>query len=322
MEEKKLSVIIPCFNGFRYMGRCLEAFESQTNHDFELLIVDDGSSDDTYGRLIDYQNKSDLQITVIRNDKNYGPGKSRRIAADYCKGKYVGFCDCDDWVDRAYVKEVVEELEKEAADLCMFNNYRVNDNKFTVDDVITKLAGAGSRREILAYAPMSLCRTVVLKALLNQVTFYDLYYGEDGMVLLQLLIKAKHPIFCKKPYYYYYMRESAAHARPSKRSFYDAVEGYSVLKLHMEAEYRDELVFTGIKNLIYAGTLQAFKAGISRREILASVEKFRKENPRYINNKYFASLNRIKAVYIRMVYYRCFLICRVMAYFHSYIMGK
>lgn len=322
MERNKLSVIIPCYNGFRYMEKCFESFENQSSKNFELIIIDDASSDDTYNRLIQYKEKSDLKMTIIHNDKNCGPGKSRSIAKDYCNGEYIGFCDCDDWLNTSYVEEVTDRLSKKNSDLCMFNNYRVNEENLTVDDVISKLLNTRNRREILAYAPMSLCRVVVSKELLDQVRFYDLYYGEDGIVLLQLLIKAKNPIFCKKPYYYYFMRKSSAHSRPSKRCFSDALEGYSVLKELMENKYRDELVFTGIKNLIYAGTLQAFKANINMKEIKETVETFKKENPIYISNKYFSSLNKVKSLYIKLIYYRCFHICRVMAFFHNYLMGK
>lgn len=322
MEHIKLSVIIPCYNGFKYMNKCFHAFEQQKRKDFELVIVDDASTDDTYEQLKKYKKTSLLNIKILHNERNVGPGKSRGIAKDYCRGKYIGFCDCDDWLDEDYVKEVIEIMDRENSDFCMFNNYRVNGDKLSLDNVISTLAKVNDKREILAYAPMSLCRIVVSKNLLEQVDFYNLYYGEDGIVLLQLMIKMNKPIFLEKPFYYYLMRQDATHATPSKRCFSDAVEGYEMLKQYMEPEFHEELVFTGIKNIIYAGTLQAFKSKINRSDFKKVLTQFKRENPQYINNKYIVSLNIVKKLYVKLIYYKFYRICSILAIAHNYIMGK
>ena len=118
------------------------------------------------------------------------------------------------------------------------------------------------------------------------------------------------------------MRDTSAHAKPAKRCFSDAVQGYYILKQYMEKNYREEMVFTGIKNLIYAGTLQAFKAGVNSKEYKRELKQFLEENPRYIENTYFKTLNIIKRIYIRLIYYKLYPVCRILAFLHSYVMGK
>ena len=68
--ECDITVIVPCYNGFRYMINCLSALENQTYKRFKVIIVDDCSTDDSYNQLTSYKEQSPLDITLIRNSKN------------------------------------------------------------------------------------------------------------------------------------------------------------------------------------------------------------------------------------------------------------
>ena len=304
------------------MHNCLSSFENQTRKDFELVIVDDASTDESYERLLEYKKHSKLNIVLIRNKENKGPGNSRKIALNSCTSKYIGFCDCDDWVDEKYVEDVIDIIEKDGADLCMFNNYRVYRGKTYLHDVTTALRNATSRKEVLAYAPMSLCRVVVDKELVDDIDFYDLYFGEDGIVLMQMLIKARKIVYSSTPHYYYLMRETAAHAKPSKRCFKDAVNSYHYLKKYMYDNYYDEMVYTCIKTLIYGGTIQAFKAGVEKKEIKQAVQQFKVDNPHYLDNRYYKSLRKAKQLYVWFIYHNYFCLAKFLSYVHTFVMGK
>ena len=102
---KKIAVIIPNYNGFSYSGRCFEALEKQTFKDFEVCVIDDCSTDDSYEKLKKYEERSPLCIKVLRSPKNMGPGHSRKVGIEATDSEWIAFCDIDDWYDDDFLDE-------------------------------------------------------------------------------------------------------------------------------------------------------------------------------------------------------------------------
>ena len=90
-----ISIIIPCYNGWKYMENCLQSLEKQTILPDEIIVMDDCSTDDSFAQLSAYTATSVLPLRVLRNEKNSGPGFSREVASQLVTSDYVAFCDCD-----------------------------------------------------------------------------------------------------------------------------------------------------------------------------------------------------------------------------------
>ena len=97
-----VSVVVPCYNGGRFIDQLLASLAQQTFRDFELIIVDDGSRDDTRAKLATL----DKSITVIRQD-NAGPGAARNTGFARARAPIVLALDCDDTLDPTYLEETV-----------------------------------------------------------------------------------------------------------------------------------------------------------------------------------------------------------------------
>lgn len=94
---KQLSVIVPVYNGEKYLHRCLESILSQQYNDFELIIVDDGSTDSSLEICNEFAQK-DSRI-IVHHKENEGLVAARKTGLSLSEGKYVGFVDCDDYID-------------------------------------------------------------------------------------------------------------------------------------------------------------------------------------------------------------------------------
>lgn len=92
-----ISIIIPCYNVERYIDRCLESVINQTYKNLEIILIDDGSPDDS-GKKCDYWAKKDKRITVI-HQKNTGLGLARNAGLKAAHGEYIAFIDSDDYID-------------------------------------------------------------------------------------------------------------------------------------------------------------------------------------------------------------------------------
>jgi len=93
----KVSIIVPIFNASDYLGRCVESLLKQTMKSLEIILVNDGSTDDSL-QICHFYAKDDKRIRVI-DKPNGGVSSARNLGLDVARGEYIGFVDPDDWVE-------------------------------------------------------------------------------------------------------------------------------------------------------------------------------------------------------------------------------
>ena len=110
----KVSIIVPVYNSERYINRCVDSLIGQTLSDIEILLVDDGSSDNSSAICDEYAVK-DNRIKVF-HQKNAGAGAARNTGLEHAQGEYIGFVDSDDYVDINMYETLFCAAEKYNAD--------------------------------------------------------------------------------------------------------------------------------------------------------------------------------------------------------------
>ena len=128
----KVSVIIPVYNTSSYLDRCLKSVLNQTLSEIELIVIDDGSTDDSLTKLIEYAG-IDKRISVVTQDNNYA-GTARNAGIEIAKGKYLAFLDSDDFFDTNMIKEAYSLAESENSDIVCFQFRKFDDEKQSVLD--------------------------------------------------------------------------------------------------------------------------------------------------------------------------------------------
>lgn len=98
----EISIIVPVYNVEKYLKRCIDSILNQSFENFELILVDDGSTDNS-GKIVDEYEGIDKRIRVIHK-QNGGQGSARNRGLDIAKGNYIGFVDSDDWIHRDMYK--------------------------------------------------------------------------------------------------------------------------------------------------------------------------------------------------------------------------
>lgn len=116
----KLSVIIPIYNSEQHLKRCLDSVMAQRFTDFELLLIDDGSTDSSFEICQSYA-QNDNRIRIIQK-QNGGPGAARNLGISESKGEWIVFIDSDDWVDPNHLESLTDDIE-EGIDLVMHGRY-------------------------------------------------------------------------------------------------------------------------------------------------------------------------------------------------------
>lgn len=130
--QPEISIIIPVYNVEKYLERCLDSVLSQTFQDFEVLVVNDGSTDNSLSILEQYASR-DSRIEII-SQKNQGLSMARNNGLKNVQGNYVCFLDSDDFIDKNFLMELYNEARKADADVVMTSTKYVGNKKFRKDD--------------------------------------------------------------------------------------------------------------------------------------------------------------------------------------------
>lgn len=130
MERKHgitLSVIVPAYNTKKYLRRCLDSLWVQSITGLEIIVIDDNSDEDLREIMAYYSNTNGKSIRYEWLPQRRGPGGARNRGLELAQGRYVAFCDSDDWVDITYYETCVTAMEKRSADLAMCSLLRSYD---------------------------------------------------------------------------------------------------------------------------------------------------------------------------------------------------
>ena len=174
MKNPIISIIVPVYNAQNYIEKCLNSILEQDMEDFEIIVVNDASDDDTINILKNYAKNK--QIVLINNEENLGAGESRNKGILFARGKYIGFVDNDDWVEKNYFSSMVKKMEEENSDICVSLKIKNHKGRFSK----THLLNSTNLKEIVFVQRTAPWAKVIRKEFLikNNIKF-DKTRGED-----------------------------------------------------------------------------------------------------------------------------------------------
>ncbi len=134
----KVSIIIPVYNAETHLEKCVLSVMAQTLREFELLLIDDGSTDET-PVLCDQYARQDSRVVVI-HQPNSGVSAARNQGIAHAKGDYIGFVDADDWIEPGMYARLLSQGEATGSDIVMCDATTVYDDGTLQADTITQLS--------------------------------------------------------------------------------------------------------------------------------------------------------------------------------------
>ena len=275
-----VSVIVPVYNAERYLERCVNSIFAQTFTDYELILVDDGSTDDS-GKMCDDYARSNPQVCVI-HQTNQGVSAARQKGLDAASGQYVIFADPDDWVEPTMLEELQEAAINNDADvvICDFwiNNSEVtgdrkyqNPRALSSDSVLRQLILG----ELHGFTWNKLYRSSCLKK--HNVAFpQGINYSEDLWFNCKLFLNHDVKVaYLQKPFYHYdyYSNSSGLSRKLTARSVKDYLSFVEFIHDELpEGAFRDELAV-----LRFNAIRLAFRSDCSSSEFYSILPEHSKE---------------------------------------------
>lgn len=205
----KISIIVPVYNSQLYIEKCISSLLNQTYKNIELLIIDDGSTDNSTS-IIKKLKKQDGRIKLIRQ-KNLGANIARGRGIKNASGEYCMFVDSDDWIELDTVEKLVRYLESGEYDIIKYNgitepnkklkNFYLTENDENLKMDKNKIYNLLLTTNILNNMCFTIYKTDIIK---NVKTFnYSMSNCEDYLANLEIYSSAKDILFVKDIFYHY-----------------------------------------------------------------------------------------------------------------------
>lgn len=314
MSSPFFSIIIPCYNVMTFIDRTLKALEEQSFTDFEVVCIDDCSTDGTYDYLLQKAANSIITINVYRNEVNKGPGVSRNVGIARAKGRYIGFCDGDDWLEKNALEIIHRKLDEyqSPVDIVFFNLFQVfpsgKKRRMNITSVFDLVLDTQDR---VAASPDQLWCLFVSRVLLTKVPVVDLRHAEDMVMVPLLMIKAARIAYLDDALYNYRYRTSSASTTISLKVVVRFEDAFKFLMENMGSDYRTALEFLCIKLIIYGLLYNAVRCKLDNRKLKEKISMFEREFPLWFNNRYIGLLPLRKRIWILFAKHRLFLCLRL-----------
>lgn len=302
----KVSVIVPVYNVESYLDKCLTSLVKQTLQEIEIIVVNDGSKDNSEKIIEKYLKKYPEKIKYIKK-ANGGLSSARNEGLKYASGEYIGFVDSDDYVSLNTFNLMYKKAKEKNFDLVVCNLNYVYETK-------TKMVSAGLDKDLenedevkknIVFLYPAVWNKLYKKEILDSLKFKEGIWYEDVEFNFRVYPRVKSIGYVDKPLIQYVQRESSISKTIDKRLFnyldnfngliryYQDNNLYNKYYFELEYSYVRYLYATFIKQLSYTNDKELFKEGV--KEAIKNVQE---HFPNYKKNIYLKKFG-LKNIYLK-----------------------
>ncbi len=316
MFHIKISIVIPIYNAGKFLDKCIGSVLNQSYRELEVILVDDGSSDNS-GEICDAFQKSDDRIKVIHK-KNAGVAAARNSGLKIASGDFIVFADGDDLLPECAIDTLVDVYKKSGADVVIGRADRIREDGSKIGDVETFLCEPGVYEDIeyaVCHSGVSVWAKLIKRELLYGVEFTPGIEYEDFATMPGVLSKAKKIHFCDELVYFYMLNEGSiiqsrannAQVNPDIYKAFDVLTESNVTDLALETLYiRYILSSAGWKAIEYGDKAQ--------KNIKDLVSQTLQRFPNIAKNPYINLCGSLNSVFVKLILKRHFTLAKLWVY--------
>ncbi len=297
---KKISVIVPVYNVEQYLRRCLDSLVNQTLNDIEIIVVNDGSPDDSQAIIDEYACKYE-NIRAFKK-VNGGLSDARNFGLEYVTGEYVAFVDSDDYVQKDMYEKMYSKAKENDFDIVVCDLNYVYPGKLMEVNSHIKNDTTDIKKSMINIYPAAWNKLYKRNLFDHDVRFKKGVWFEDVEFLYRLLPYVKSIGVVKEPFYQYVQREGSITSTVNKK-IYDYISNWNgIIDYYKEHdlfdEYKEELEYCYVRYIYATFVKQASRYDYSDYldAVDIAIENVNKQFPDYRKNKLFKG--NIKGIYL------------------------
>lgn len=272
----ELSIIVPVYNmaGGGKLNYCMDSLLAQTIDDYEIIAVDDASTDDSFAILQRYEQTNPGRVRAVRSPENRRQGGARNLGIEHARGEWIGFIDSDDWIAPDMYEKLLKKARETGADTvgCQYQltyEQSMKPGKLIVNHIPehTGILGEAQYRKWMLM-PGSMVIKIYQKSVIDQyhLRFPEHTFYEDNCAGSLWMLRFRHFELVDEPLYYYYQHEASTVHRVTKERCYERMKTAALLVKECRQQgfyepYREELE-ARFTQLYYVNTLFSYMAGI------------------------------------------------------------
>lgn len=305
MSTIKISIVVPVYNVEKYIKRCLESLVNQTLEDIEIIVVNDGSTDNSQKIIDQYVSKyPHLVKSFIK--KNGGLSDARNYGLSYCNGEYIGFIDSDDYIDINMYEKMYSKAKDENSDIVVCDYYKVYNSKMK----LVKAKKYNDKKDMfidtLAAAWNKIYRREMLMK--SNVIFPKGLIYEDTEFFCKLIPYINVASYVSEPFVYYIQRRgSIANTQGEKNAqIFKILE--NIVNYYREnelfEEYYSELEYLYIRIMLGSSMerICRIKDRKTRNELLKkTLELIYETFPTWKKNSYLNQIKSKRHLYMKSI---------------------
>ena len=265
----RFSIVIPVFNAEKTIERCVKSVLLQNYTDYEVILVNDGSTDKT-GKILNNFLKTSEKL-ILKEQNNRGPGLARNAGIERASGEYIIFVDSDDYIDEGYFEALDNIIKLENSDVIVIDAVQEKiDGKIICKEKISKFANYSKklliRCQMTGKIPWGGWRKVTRRSIIinNKIFYSDDEVGEEAIFSFECLRNARKISFLNSEYYHYVNY-------PSSQSKKGNDDPWGPVYLRMKNYLIENLLFEEYQKTIQSFSVTALTASLYR---LASINTF------------------------------------------------
>ena len=305
----KVSVIVPVYNTEKYLEKCLDSIVNQTYQDIEIIIVNDGSTDNSKEIINKYVDK--YSNIKVYNKQNGGLSSARNLGIEKANGKYLMFVDSDDYIEKTMIKKMYEKSQENKSDIVVCEFSYVYDDGRKIRSYSNLNYTNISDKKYLLTPPMAPIR-LIKKDLFNNIKFKEGIYYEDLELCPKLVKYSKKISYVNESLYNYLMRDSSI---MHQNSFNDKLlDIYKVLDSNYDAlikEYHDEIEYMYIIHLLRTASLRFLDYKEGKEELKRIKLIIKDKFPNWKRNIYFKKSNKKIKIISYLAYHKMILFLKI-----------
>jgi len=299
----KVSIIVPVYNTENYIEKCLISIVNQTLEDIEIIVVNDGSTDNSENIINEFIEKYPYKIKYYKK-QNGGLSDARNYGLSYANGEYIGFVDSDDYIEISMYEKMYNLAKKEEADIVECDFEWVYPDKTKVDTGIEYK----TNEDLFVHSRVMACNKIIKKDIINDITFPKGLRYEDVEFFYKLIPNVNKISVLKEPLYYYIQRESSISNLQNERTAEIFTILNNIIEFYKEKntydKFKVELEYMYIRFLLGSSFLRMVKVKDKkvRKELLQkTIDLLYEKFPNWKNNKILKTTKSKKNLYYRTV---------------------
>ncbi|WP_285959084.1 glycosyltransferase family 2 protein [Thomasclavelia spiroformis] len=298
----KVSIIVPIYNAEKTIHRCLDSIVNQTHNNLDIVLINDGSTDNSLSILNKYA-MNDERIRIF-TQLNKGVAATRNVGLNKAKGDYILFIDSDDWIQSNMVSKMIATFEKyQDCDIVFCGN----DNAESIEEVLKSSLNQTiiwnkrkQQEEFLLHKRMTgmLWNKMIKTELIEDINFDETVgYGEDAQFLWKVLKKSEKMCVISDILYHHVIDKSSISHQKFSSNKYSAIKVWEEIEKDVKKNYSD-WIYLAKERLVCIATYSAYEMNKSNYN-----DKYQKKHLRNIVKENINILINSRNISIKMKLY-------------------